>query len=127
MRVLADESVEGEVMRLLRARGHDVAYVPEVSSGIRDDEVLALANAQGRVLLTEDTDFGELAFRLGSRSEGVVLLRAHGSTTLAKGELVADVLEDREGELTGDPPHFVVVRPGRPPRSRPVGGAGPGG
>ena len=51
MRILADESVEGEVVARLRSVGHDVAYVPVASAGIRDDEVLAPANAEGRVLL----------------------------------------------------------------------------
>jgi predicted nuclease of predicted toxin-antitoxin system len=122
LRILADESVEGEIVAYLRAEGHDVAYVPETSAGIHDDEVLAMANAQDRVLLTEDKDFGDLAFFYGDRSSGIVLLRAHGVGTDAKAGAVAEVLEEYEGELRGDPPHFVVVRPGRPPRSRPIGG-----
>jgi len=79
LRILADESVEGEVVARLRSEGHDVAYVPETSAGIRDDEVLARANAEGRVLLTEDKHFGDLEFFYGSRSLGIVLLRAHGA------------------------------------------------
>ncbi len=67
MRILADESVEGEIVVRLRSEGHDVAYVPETSAGIRDDEVLARANTEDRVLLTEDMDFGDLAFNYGSR------------------------------------------------------------
>ena len=63
----------------LRDEDHDIAYVPEASAGIRDDEVLARANAEGRVLLTEDKDFGDLAFFYGNRSSGIVLLRAHGA------------------------------------------------
>jgi Domain of unknown function (DUF5615) len=46
------------VVARLRGEGHDVAYIPEASAGIGDDEVLARANAEGRVLLTEDKDFG---------------------------------------------------------------------
>ena len=127
MRILADESVEGEVVARLRSEDHDVAYVPETSAGVRDDEVLALANAEDRVLLTEDKDFGDLAFFFGSRSSGIILLRAHGVGAEAKAGLVAGVLEAHEGELTKDPPHFIVVRPGRPPRSRPPGDLGTGG
>ena len=79
MRILADESVEGEVVARLRSQGHDVAYILGASAGIRDDEVLARANAEDRVLLTEDKDFGDLAFLYGNRSSGLVLLRAHGA------------------------------------------------
>ena len=127
MRILADESVEGEIVARVRSGGHDVVYVPETSAGIRDNEVLARANAEDRVLLTEDKDFGDLAFFYGNRSSGIVLLRAHGVGTDAKAGAVAEVLEEYEVELTEDPPHFVVVRPGRPPRPRPIGGMETGG
>lgn len=114
-------------MARLRNEGHDVSYVPEVSAGIRDDEVLALANAEDRVLLTEDKDFGDLAFFYGNRSSGILLLRAHGANVETRASLVASVLKGHEVKLTGRPPHFVVVQPGRPPRLRPIGGAGSGG
>jgi predicted nuclease of predicted toxin-antitoxin system len=127
LRILADESVEGEVVARLRSEGHDVAYVSETSAGIHDDEVLARANAENRVLLTEDKDFGDLAFFYGNRSSGVVLLRAHGAGVEAKASLVAEVLETHEDELTKDPPHFVVLRWGRPPRFRPLRDLGTGG
>ena len=110
----------------LRGEGHDVAYIPEASAGIGDDEVLARANAESRVLLTEDRDFGDLAFFYGNRSLGVVLLRAHGADVEAKASLVAAVLETHEDELTKDPPHFVVLRWGRPPRSRALRDLGAG-
>ena len=87
MKILADESLEGEIVARLRAEGHDVAYVPEASAGIRDDEVLARANAESRVLLTEDKDFGDLAFFYGNRSLGIVLVRAHGAGVEAKADL----------------------------------------
>jgi len=126
LKILADESVEGEIVINLRSGGHDVAYVPETSAGIRDDEVLAMANSDDRVLLTEDKDFGDLAFFYGNRSSGIVSLRAHGAGIDVKSDAVAEVLEAYEGQLTGDPPHFVVVRPGRPTRARQIGGMGNG-
>jgi predicted nuclease of predicted toxin-antitoxin system len=127
LRIFADESVEGEVVARLRIEGHDVAYVPETSAGIRDDEVLARANAENRVLLTEDKDFGDLAFFYGSRSSGIVLLRAHGAGVEAKAGLVVEALKTHDDELTMDPPHFVVLRWGRLPRSRPLRDLGTGG
>jgi predicted nuclease of predicted toxin-antitoxin system len=127
LRILADESVEGEVVERLRSEGHDVAYIPGASAGIRDDEVLARANAEGRVLLTEDKDFGDLAFFYGNRSSGIVLLRAHEADVEAKASLVADVLKTHDAELTMDPPHVVVLQWGRPPRSRSLRDLGTGG
>jgi uncharacterized protein (DUF433 family) len=57
--VLADEGVDAAMVARLRSDGHDVVYVAEVSPGIIDDAVLELANADERVLTTEDKDFGE--------------------------------------------------------------------
>jgi predicted nuclease of predicted toxin-antitoxin system len=127
LRILADESVEGEVFARLRSEGHDVAYIPEASASIRDDEVLVRASAEDRVLLREDKDFSDLAFFYGNRSSGIVLLHAHGADVEAKASLVAEVLETHEDEVTKDPPHFVVLRWGRPPRSRPLRDLGTGG
>lgn len=42
--------------------GHDVNSMVEVDPCASDDDVLSLANDESRVLITEDTDFGELVF-----------------------------------------------------------------
>ena len=41
-----------------------------------DDAVLALAGAEGRVVVSEDTDFGALLARSGASTPSFVLLRA---------------------------------------------------
>jgi hypothetical protein len=45
--LLADESVEREIVEHRRQDGHSVQYVAEMSPGISDDEVLNLANQSG--------------------------------------------------------------------------------
>ena len=75
-RLLADENVPGAVVATLRQQGHDVAWVLEDAPGSADPEVLERAQHDGRVLVTFDKDFGELAFRRGlAASVGVVLFR----------------------------------------------------
>lgn len=64
MRLLADENIAAPLVLALRAAGHDVTYVAELAPGIADDAVLSLALRQGRLLLTEDKDIGELVIRL---------------------------------------------------------------
>jgi uncharacterized protein with PIN domain len=66
-RLLADENIAASLVRALREDGIDVSYVAELASGITDDEVLDLAKAEARLLLTEDKDFGELVFRMKRR------------------------------------------------------------
>jgi predicted nuclease of predicted toxin-antitoxin system len=76
MRLLADENVPGEAVRVLRERGHDVLWARVASPGAPDAEVIQRATTDGRLLLTLDKGFGELAFRAGVRAPaGVMLLR----------------------------------------------------
>lgn len=62
MRFLADESCDFAVVRALRAAGHDVRAVAEAMPGGDDEDVIALAARDHRLLLTEDKDFGQLVF-----------------------------------------------------------------
>jgi predicted nuclease of predicted toxin-antitoxin system len=64
VRLLADENFPGVAVAALRSRGHDVAWIRTDAPGSGDRDVLARAEAEGRLLITFDKDFGELAFRL---------------------------------------------------------------
>ena len=61
MRFLAEENVSRLVVARLRAAGLDVTAIGETSSGALDNDVLATASREGRILITEDRDFGERA------------------------------------------------------------------
>ena len=52
MRVLVDEHVAAPVVVALRARDHDVFSVKESMPGADDPAILALAQAQQRVIVT---------------------------------------------------------------------------
>ncbi len=78
MRFLADENCDFAVVRALRGAGHDVRALAEETSRTDDVEVIALAAREQRVLLTEDKDFGWLAFVGGAGHEGVILMRFPG-------------------------------------------------
>lgn len=75
MKFLADECFDARLSDARREEGHDVFLVREVMSGARDATVLTWAYAEERILLTEDTDFGELVYRLKCPAHGVILLR----------------------------------------------------
>ena len=57
MRFLADESVETAVVDAMRAAGHEVAAIAEVDRGAPDVRVLARAERDGALLVTNDKDF----------------------------------------------------------------------
>jgi predicted nuclease of predicted toxin-antitoxin system len=73
---LADENFPRPAVEALRHAGLDVLWIAEANPGAPDDEVLALCISTGRVLLTFDKDFGELAYRRGRSAPcGIVLFR----------------------------------------------------
>ncbi len=109
MNLLADESVDRQIVERLRQEGHDVLYIAEMEPGLSDDVVLARANERNALLLTADKDFGELVFRQNLISSGVVLLRLAGLLPETKAGIVADVLRDRGAELLQT---FSVISPG---------------
>ncbi len=94
MNVLADEGVDGPIVRRLRQDGHKVLYVAELAVGISDPEVLNLANEADCVLLTADKDFGELIFRQRRLTKGVLLMRLAGLSLARKAEIVAAVIKE---------------------------------
>ncbi len=109
MNLVADESVDRQVVLRLRQEGHDTVYVAELSPSITDDAVLQEANRRGALLVTADKDFGELVYRQGRVHAGVVLLRLAGLPLAAKAETVAQVFRERGPELPGA---FSVISPG---------------
>ena len=83
MRFIADESCDFGVVRALRAGGHEVMAVAEISPRIPDQRVLELAVNQNCVLITEDKDFGELIYAQRRQTGGVILLRFPGDARSA--------------------------------------------
>lgn len=63
MRFLLDVCAASRRMRdALAEQGHDVLSALERNPRATDEELLSLAMAERRVLVTEDKDFGELVF-----------------------------------------------------------------
>jgi predicted nuclease of predicted toxin-antitoxin system len=75
LKFLVDENFPLESVLDLKRKGVDVQSVLDYKKGITDEEVLKLASSKGRILITFDQDFGELAFRQKMSSKGIVLLR----------------------------------------------------
>ncbi|MEM7514441.1 MAG: DUF5615 family PIN-like protein [Bacteroidota bacterium] len=103
---LADESVDGKIVKRLRIAGFQVKDIKEISPGIPDSEVLSLANAENALLITEDKDFGELVFRLKMAAKGVILVRLSGWLSKDKGNYVVKVVQELKNEFEGS---FTVI------------------
>ncbi|MGH7595147.1 MAG: DUF5615 family PIN-like protein [bacterium] len=73
MNFLADEDVEKPVVEMLRHDGHDVLYMCEIATHTIDEKLLEQANAELRILLTNDKDYGELVFLQKKVSAGIII------------------------------------------------------
>lgn len=83
-----DEHIARAVVAGLRERGIDVITVAEASmTGATDDAQLAYARADGRVLITHDTDFLGM-HAAGAPHSGI----AYGPQGLASGEMIRRVM-----------------------------------
>lgn len=75
MKLLVDACVAGPVVEALRAGGHDVVAVADWLRDPGDEEILRMAAAEQRVVVTRDKDFGTLAVLHGKSHAGIVQLR----------------------------------------------------
>lgn len=106
MKFLADENIEREFIEALRKANFDILSVRESYIGIGDDEILQIAANEKAIILTYDTDFGDLVFRFGFKSRGVMLLRLSGLSLSEKMDKTILAIREHEAELENA---FTVV------------------
>lgn len=106
MRFIVDESTGAAVVEKLRNLGHDVVAVAEEMPQANDSDILKRAANEGRVVLTNDKDFGDLAFRSGQVHQGIVLFRLRDETAAHRVFMLQLLLERHSNHLEN---HFVVV------------------
>lgn len=106
MRFLIDECTGSGVAAWLSEAGHDVFSAFDEARGHSDEELLARAQAEMRIIITNDKDFGEMIFRHGQFHYGVILLRLQNER-LASKIIVLDQLLSKYADRIPDA--FVVV------------------
>lgn len=116
MRFLLDTCVAGPAKGHLVGAGHDVVWMGDAAEDPGDEVILARANEEGRVLVTLDKDFGELAVVRGLPHRGIVRLVGLASTE--QGVLAEAAVERYAPEL--DAGAIVTVSAERV-RIRPAG------
>jgi predicted nuclease of predicted toxin-antitoxin system len=107
VRLLFDECVEAGLAEVLRDAGHDVVFVQDIEPGADDGRVMALANAEDRLLVTVDKDFGELALRQLLPVPGVLLVRIAPEQRHRTGQRVVKILSEFGDRLIG---HHTVIQ-----------------
>lgn len=74
MKLLLDSCLSGGVVAPLKAAGHDVVWAGDWPADPDDDEILARASHEGRIVITLDKDFGEMAVVRDQAHAGIVRL-----------------------------------------------------
>jgi predicted nuclease of predicted toxin-antitoxin system len=75
---LADENFPVEITNAIRQAEHDLAWVGDLSPGIADEGVVALAVETGRTILTFDKDFGNLTPAWSQHSSWSIIVSRSG-------------------------------------------------
>ena len=113
---LADECFAGPFVRAMRAAGYDVLRSADIAPAAPDERVLALAFAEGRVLLTEDNDFADLVVRLRLPTHGVVRVALKSLNKPDQALRMIKALHELGDKLKGA---MVTIEPSRT-RVRPI-------
>ncbi len=106
MHFVVDESTGAAVAEYLRSSGYDVLVVAETMPRADDADILTRATAEGRIVITNDKDFGELVFRSWQAHKGVLLLRLRDDSAGNRVRVVKSVLDGHGNRLPGQ---FVVA------------------
>jgi predicted nuclease of predicted toxin-antitoxin system len=101
MRFLLDNHLSPRVTQLLRTAGHDVLHVRDLGMQSATDEVvIGLAQAEDRVLVSADTDFGTLLARSHASAPSFLLMRrASGRRAAEQAALILANCESVRNEL----------------------------
>src|SRR6266478_1992130 len=106
MKFLVDECTGPAVARWLEQRGHDLFSVYDEARGIDDNKVIEIAQAEERVLITNDRGFGEKVFRERRPHHGVVFLRLANERSANKIRVLDQLISQHSDALSS---RFVVV------------------
>lgn len=76
MKFLLDMGVSPQSAKFLRSLGHDAIHIIELQlSRAADSEIIKVARAETRIILTHDLDFGTLMAASGERLPSIIIFR----------------------------------------------------
>jgi predicted nuclease of predicted toxin-antitoxin system len=100
VKFLADMGVSTTVVRELRAAGHDATHLEEL--GLRtlpDADIFRMAREQGRIVLTFDLDFADIAAATNAHFPSIIVFRLRFGRSARVMERLSAVLALAEATL----------------------------
>ncbi|HBR18190.1 MAG TPA: hypothetical protein DD725_11410 [Deltaproteobacteria bacterium] len=110
LKFIVDVGVGRAIEDWLESFGYDVLSVREINPRMSDRDILSLAVKEKRIVITMDSDFGELVYHSGQPHAGVLLLRLEGARTEEKLVVAKEILSHYADKL---PDHFCVYQNGK--------------
>ena len=107
MMFLANENFPRPSILLLRKKGFEIRSIQEEFPGIPDEVVIKMASQMHLIILTFDSDYGELIFKYSlNNPPAVVYFRDKGNDPLFAGRLFLTILSKPDISLINS---FTVV------------------
>jgi predicted nuclease of predicted toxin-antitoxin system len=95
MKALLDMPVSASLLDVLHAHGHEGVHANQIGKErATDDELLALARCEGRVVITADLDFPRLLTLSSAKGPGLILFRGGNYTDAEMRALLERVLQE---------------------------------
>lgn len=102
MQFLADMGVGMKVVEWLNSRGHDAIHLREQGlERLPNGEIFDKAVDEGRVVLTFDLDFGEIAATTSGSRASVIVFRLHNTRVTHVIDRLRSVLAESSAALNG--------------------------
>jgi predicted nuclease of predicted toxin-antitoxin system len=122
VRFLIDECLRQQLAAALTDLGHDTIHVADAGlAGRPDNEIMDLARRDGRVVVSADTDFGELLATTHATTPSVVLFRGQPHDVDNLVQLIVGLLPEIEADLHAGAV-VVIGRDRARVRRLPIGG-----
>ena len=93
MKILADLGMARSTVAFLLTKEHDAVHLSEQGlQQLEDDEIIAKAVAEGRVILTHDLGFGRIVALSGARVPSVITFRLDDMRPVQVNHFLTEVL-----------------------------------
>ena len=93
-KLLIDVGVGKKVEEWMKTLQYDTKTIRDIDPRMPDIEILKIAVAEKRLLITMDKDFGELVYKSGWSYSGVLLLRLEDESTAEKIKVLETILNN---------------------------------
>jgi predicted nuclease of predicted toxin-antitoxin system len=98
LRLLIDENISPQTASFLRELGHDVESVRRIEMGADDEAIVETALEEGRAIITQDTDFGNIYYFAERSQLTVVVVRPSTQSVETINEILEKFLNRADAE-----------------------------